>query len=249
MRSGPSPAAGAFTRDSLFDGRLWVMQPRQGYRFSVDAVLLAHFAAPPRGARIVDLGTGCGILPLLLSYRQPEIRGTAIEIQPRLAALARDNFAANGLDLTWRLVEHDFRRLAEVLPADSCDWAVCNPPYRQAGASRCNPMPEQAMARHELCVDLPAVTAALRHALRIGGRAALIYPAARTAALVASLRGEGLEPKRMQVVHGYPGSAGKLILMEAARGDGQELRILPPFYIYENKGGSFSATMKSCYLP
>jgi tRNA1Val (adenine37-N6)-methyltransferase len=225
------------------------MQPRQGYRFSVDAVLLAQFVVPPQGAQVVDLGTGCGILPLLLSYRQPELRGTAIEIQPRLAALARDNLATNGLDQVWRVVEHDFRHIAEVLPAASCDWAVCNPPYRQAGANRCNPMPELALARHELCADLPAVTAALRHALRIGGRAALIYPAARMAALVAALRGEGLEPKKIQIVHGYPGSEGKLILMEAVRGGGQGFSFLPPFYIHASKGGSFSAAMKRCYLP
>jgi tRNA1Val (adenine37-N6)-methyltransferase len=249
MPSGPVPTAGEFTRDSLFDGRLWVLQPRHGYRFSVDAVLLAHFVAPPPGARIIDLGTGCGILPLLLSYRQPGLSGLAFEIQPRLAALARDNLAANGLERAWRVAAHDFRRLAEVLPAGSCDWAVCNPPYRQAGASRLNPMTEQALARHEVCADLPAVTAALRHALGIGGRAALVYPVARTAALITALRSEGLEPQRMQVVHGYPGATGKLLLVEAVRGGGKEMQVLPALNIHCRRGGGYSPEMARFYQP
>jgi tRNA1Val (adenine37-N6)-methyltransferase len=246
----PRPfTGGEFTRDSLFGGRLWVMQPRQGYRFSVDAVLLAHFISPPPSARVIDLGTGCGILPLLLSYRYPGLSGVAVEIQPRLAGLARENLIANNLEKRWRLVNHDFRRLAEVLPAGSCDFAVCNPPYRRAGASRCNPDPEKAMARHELRADSAAVSAALGHALGMGGRAALIYPDARRDELCSALKNVGLEPEKMQVVHGYPGGRGKLLLIEAVKGGGRELELLPPFYILEKRGGNFSAAMQRCYLP
>ncbi|MEJ2032908.1 MAG: methyltransferase, partial [Deltaproteobacteria bacterium] len=177
-----------FSRDSLFAGQLQILQPRQGYRFSVDAVLLAHFITPKRNERLLDLGTGCGILPLILSYRHPELTGVALEIQPRLAALARENLARNGLAAAWQVEEHDFRGLAGFLPAGGFDWAISNPPYRSAGTGRRNPLVEEAAARHELTADLPAVVAAMRHALKNGGRTALVYPAARMAALIATLK-------------------------------------------------------------
>jgi tRNA1Val (adenine37-N6)-methyltransferase len=243
------PDPGELTRDSLFDDRLQVLQSRQGYRFSMDAVLLAHFVAPREGERLVDLGTGCGILPLLLSYRHPGINGIAVEIQPRLARLARENIVINSLERNWQVEEFDFQRLAELLPAGSCDWAISNPPYRRAGSSRSNPRGEQAKARHELSVELPAVIAAMRHALKAGGRAALIYPAARAASLLSGCKEGGLEPKRLQVVYSYPGGRGKLVLVEARKGGGEELLILPPFYLHEKKGGHVSAEMSKLYQP
>ena len=237
------------TRDPLFSGRVVLCQPKRGYRFSVDAVLLAHFVAPRQDERILDLGTGVGVLPVILSYRRPGIRGVAIEIQPRLAGLAEANLAANGLAQSWQVVEDDFRRLAELLPPESFDWVVSNPPYRQAGSSRQNPMAEQAVARHELRADLSAVGAAMGHALKPGGRAAIVYPAARLAALLTTFRHYGLEPKRLQIVYGYPGAEGRLVLVEALKGGGEELEILPPFYIARESGGKYTPEMASCYRP
>ncbi|MDA8164820.1 MAG: tRNA1(Val) (adenine(37)-N6)-methyltransferase, partial [Desulfobacteraceae bacterium] len=232
-----SSAADEFTRDSLFAGGLWVLQPRQGYRFSMDAVLLAHFIAPKQGERLLDLGTGCGILPLILSYRHPGLGGVAVEIQPRLAALARENFAVNGLDAAWQVIEGDVGDLAAILPTGGFDWAISNPPYRPAGTGRRNPLPEAAAARHELTADLPAVIGAMRRALKTGGRAALVYPATRLAPLIAALKSQGLEPKRLQVVYSHPGDTGRLVLVEARKGGGEEMTVLPPFSIYQSPGG------------
>jgi tRNA1Val (adenine37-N6)-methyltransferase len=249
MCPGPSPADAEFTCEFLFDGRLRVLQPRQGYRFSVDAVLLAHFIAPKKGERVLDLGTGCGILPLILSYRHPGVGGVAVEIQPRLAALARENFAANGLAAAWRVAEHDFRELAELLPAGGFDWVISNPPYRPAGSGRRNPLAESAAARHELTADLEALAAAMRSALKNGGRAALVYPASRTAALITVLKMHGLEPKRLQIVYSLPGDSGQLVLIEARKGGGEHIAVLPPFFICREPGGSYSPEMANCYQP
>lgn len=249
MCPASSTPGGEFSRDTLFDGRLTVLQPRQGYRFSVDAVLLAHFISPKKGDRLLDLGTGCGILPLILSYRHPALGGVAVEVQHRLAALARENLAGNGLATAWQVEERDFKELAGVLPAGGFDWAISNPPYRSVGRGRRSPRAESAAARHELVVDLPAVAAAMLRALKNGGRVALIYPAARLAALVATLKNSGLEPKRLQVVYSYPGDAGRLVLIEARKGGGEELAVLPPFFIYRRAGGEYSEEMAACYRP
>jgi tRNA1Val (adenine37-N6)-methyltransferase len=246
MSPGPS-AADEFTREPLFDGQLHVLQPRQGYRFSVDAVLLAHFIAPKQGERLLDLGTGCGILPLILSHRHPGLAGVAVEIQPRLAALARENLAANGFAAAWQVEEGDFGKPSGVLPPGGFDWAISNPPYRPAASGRRNSLPEAAAARHELTADLPAVAAAMRRALRNGGRAALVYPAARTVPLIAALKNNGLEPKRLQIVYSSPGESGLLVLVEARKGGGEELLVLPPFFICREPGGAYSEEMARLY--
>ena len=104
----------ALTEDTLFDGALLCHQHRQGYRFSVDAVLLAHFVVPPKGARILDLGAGCGVVSLQLAYRHPSVFLSALEIQDTLVALCRRNVLANGFEERLTVVQGDLRRLSSL---------------------------------------------------------------------------------------------------------------------------------------
>lgn len=244
-----SPAAGRpeFSDDSLFAGRLRCRQPRQGYRFSLDPVLLAHFVLPKPQSRILDLGAGCGVISLILSHRWPQVELVALELQPSLAALLRANVELNGLQARLTAIEGDLGRIAELLPAGTFDLVVCNPPYGKIATGRANPTPEQAVARHEVKTDLAAVVAAVVHALRTKGRAAFVYPVKRGAVLLTLLKNSGLEPKRLQVVHSWPGGVGKLLLVEAVKGGGEELTILPPFYIYTAPGGGYAPEMAACY--
>lgn len=235
------------TEDSLFAGRLQCVQPRHGYRFSIDAVLLAAFIAPGPGSRILDLGAGNGIVSLIIAYRWPETVLTALEIQPELVELAGHNSRANGFQERIRVMAGDYRRIADCLPAASFDLVVCNPPYRKAGSGRLNAGAQQAVARHELAGDFSAVAGASAYALRKGGRAAYVYPAERGAALIHELKKIGLETKRLQVVYSYPGAAGKLLLVEAVKGGGEGLKVLPPFYVYQEKDGPYSPEMEACY--
>ena len=143
-------AADELTRDQLFDGRLTCLQSRAGYRFSQDAVLAAHFVDPQPNDRGLDLGTGCGIISLILAFRWPSIQLTALELQPSLADLARRNVFDNHLAERIQVVEGDWRHPVQGIAPGAFDWVVCNPPYYQLNSGRKNPHPERAIARHEM---------------------------------------------------------------------------------------------------
>lgn len=238
-----------YTQDTLFPDELFCRQPRQGYRFSVDAVLLAHFVSPGPADRILELGTGCGVVSLILAYRWPGVTIHAVEIQARLAALARSNVALNRFSDRITIIEGDFRRIGDLVGAGSVEWAVCNPPYRHLDRGRLSVEEEKAIARHEVKCDLAAVVSAMASAVKSGGRACFVYPASRAATLVTELKQNGFALKRMQIVYSYPGAEGKLVLLEAVKGGGEELKALPPFYMYQKPGGAYSEEMARCYQP
>ncbi|OKY76040.1 MAG: hypothetical protein BM485_05210 [Desulfobulbaceae bacterium DB1] len=237
------------TEDTLFNGRLHCRQHADGYRFSVDAVLLAHFISPGPEAAILDLGAGCGVVSLLLCYLHPGVRITALELQPGLAELVRQNITLNGLRDRLFLQEGDLRRMKSLFAAETFDWVAANPPYGKRASGRVNSSDEQACARHEINASLAEVVAAIAHALKNRGRAALVYPAARTAVLLTTLKNARLEPKRLQIVHSYPGGEGKLVLVEVMKNGGEEMTILPPFFIYECPSGPYSEAMRKMYEP
>lgn len=237
------------SEESLLAGGLRCLQPRHGYRFSLDAVLLAHFPSLKKRQRILDLGAGCGVVSLLLACRRPDAVLTALEIQPRLAALLRRNAELNALQERIRVVEGDCRRIASLLPAGSFDLVVCNPPYRAMASGRRNPGAEQAMARHEITACLEDMVRAAAFVLKTRARAAFVYPAVRAATLLRTLPAHGLEPKRLRCVHSFPGDAGRLVLVEAVYRGGEGLAIMPPLYVYQEKGGDYTPEVAACYAP
>jgi tRNA1Val (adenine37-N6)-methyltransferase len=124
---------------------------------------------------------------------------------------------------------------------------VCNPPYRKSGSGRINSAGEEAIARHEVKTDLPAIVQACVFGLRTRGRSAFIFPASRGVSLFYELRHQGLEPKRLRVVYGYPGGEAKLWLVEAVKGGNEELQVESPFYIYKERNGEYSEAMAQLY--
>ena len=240
-------AASNFSHDSLFDGQLLCTQSRTGYRFSIDAVLLAHFVAPRRLDQVLDLGAGCGVVSLILAYRHPTITLTCLEVQASLVELIRYNIEQNGLGDRVHLLAGDLRCLNGLVQAGGFDQIVCNPPYYPIGSGGQNPNPEQAAARHELTAELLDVVQAAAFALRTKGRLVMIYPAARGAALIAALRQHHLEPKRLQAVYPYPGADATLLLLEAIKCGGEELTVLPPLYIYDRPNGDYSPSVAAFY--
>jgi tRNA1Val (adenine37-N6)-methyltransferase len=236
-----------FTEETLFGGKLHCLQPRQGYRFSVDAVLLAHFLAPEPAARILDLGAGCGIVSLILSLRYPTASLVALEMQPRLAEVIRRNVVINSLESRVTVVEDDCRRITTLLPPSSCDWVAANPPYYPTESGRHDPETERAKARHEILGGIGEMAEAAAFALKPEGRAAFVYPAARAEILLGALRENGLAPKRLQRVHPYPGAEAGLVLVEAVKDGGEGLAVLPPFFICQEKGGAYTLEMAAMY--
>ncbi|MFO7760609.1 MAG: tRNA1(Val) (adenine(37)-N6)-methyltransferase [Thermodesulfobacteriota bacterium] len=235
------------TEETLFKGDLRFFQPEKGYRFSVDSVLLAHYIYPQAGHSILDLGAGCGIISLILAYRWPEVRITALELQDSLYRLLKSNLEINDYAGRLKSIQGDFRRIREIVPAEFFDLVVSNPPYRTVTSGRQNPESEEAIARHELKANLSEAVTAASYAVCNRGRVAFIYPAQRLAGLMETMRENRLEPKRLQMVHGHPGVHAKMVLLEAVKNGDEELKILPPFFIYKKKRGEYTAGMAALY--
>ncbi len=216
------------TLDFFFENKLRIIQKRRGYRFSVDAVLLSQFIKIRKDEKAIDLGTGCGILPLVLSQTTPARSFVGVEIQKELAELAKRNVALNGLPSRISILHEDFRKLKDLFPPGRFDVVFSNPPYRKSSSGRINPSPEKATARHEIHTTLEELIEVASYLLPSKGRCYLIYPASRTVDLLTILREKNLEPKRLQLV--YPGAekGAEFVLSESVKASGVELKILKP---------------------
>jgi tRNA1Val (adenine37-N6)-methyltransferase len=239
-----SDDGGELTRDEILRGRLVVWQPRDGYRFAVDPLLLVDFVG--REAQVADacdLGAGSGVIALGLALAFPEARVTAVELQPRLAELARRNVDENRLGARVSVVQADLADAAAAraaLPGASFDLAASNPPFRPLGEGDANPAAEEAIARHEVRLALADVAREARRALRPGGRCAIVYPAERLTALLGTLDGEGLRPLRLRLVHARPGEPARRALVEARKGARGHLVVEPPLLL-RDVDGEYSA--------
>jgi tRNA1Val (adenine37-N6)-methyltransferase len=235
------------TLDTLFEGKIQVIQKKTGYRFSMDAVLLSGFAWLRRGDKVIDLGTGGGIIPLILSKREEgaaQIIG--VEIQSALLELATKNVHINGLDDLITICRGDIRDLNNIFPPSHFDVIVSNPPYYQMSSGRINPCSQKAIARHEITCTIDAVLQATRYLLKEGGRMFIIFPARRAITLLDSLRGATLEPKRLRWVHSREGEEAKFILIEAHKRGGEGVTVMSPLFIY-TPHGKFTLEMESLY--
>lgn len=236
------------TIDSLFAGRLLCQQPLHGYRFSVDAVLAAHFVVPKPGQRVLDLGCGCGVIGLILAHRVQEIIIHGLELQPELAQLAAENVCANEFEARMHILPGDVREPAETLQPEAYDLVVCNPPYGSGQDGRINQHVQAAMARHGLAGHLDDFVRAAAFAVCNRGRVVFIVPARRAALLLTLLRTQRLTPKRMQPIYSDPeANTTKLVLIEALKNGGEQFEILAPFYIYQQLQGDYSAAMQALY--
>jgi tRNA1Val (adenine37-N6)-methyltransferase len=213
-----------------------IRQPERGYRFSIDSVLLAGFAASWCRGGVLDLGTGCGVLLLLLSRLSGEMgSGTGVELQEDLLAFARENFRNNGPERLLRAVEGDFRREVAGVPPETFDLVVSNPPYGRAGRGRRNPDPGKRAARHDDSCSLPELFAAARRFLAPGGRFALILPAGRLPEIEACARREGMGEAVHRRVHPRKGAPPNRTLYCASRGGAGDPRELPPLYVHGDR--------------
>lgn len=212
--------------DHFMEGRLKLIQSKEGYRFSIDAILLSEFVTVRPGDIVVDLGTGCGIIPLILLLTRPVGRAFGLEIQEELAAQAARNASLNGFEDRMEVIIGDIRH--PPMARKSADVVICNPPYRQVRSGRINPDQRRAIARHELLASIDDILLAAKGLLRKKGRLALIYPSVRLTDILVRIRRFGLEPKRLQINHPSLESKAKLALIEASLGGRPGLEITPP---------------------
>ncbi|WP_051327123.1 tRNA1(Val) (adenine(37)-N6)-methyltransferase [Desulfatibacillum aliphaticivorans] len=229
-----APGRDNLTNDSILGGKIRIFQEKNGYRFSLDAVLLPHFVQCGKDSLIVDLGTGAGVIPLILTSLYPDIKVYGVEIQDSLAGLAERNVRENGLQDRISVIRHDLKKSPIQGLSKNIDYVVSNPPYRRLGSGRINPDSQKAAARHEILANLEDTAGAAARLLGKGGRFAVVYPATRTAELIHCLTKNSLEPKRMRAVHSNTLSPARLVLVEAVKGAGPQITVERPLFIYRD---------------
>lgn len=223
-----------------------IQQPESGYRYSTEPFILADWVNPLKGNRVLDVGTGCGIIPLLLNQRYNPLRVTGVEIQESLYRLAVQNIKDNDLSSTVEILHADFLSVADTLETGAFDWVISNPPYRKPGSGRINPSREKAIARHELTLNMESLIGASRPLLKPEGRLVVAYPAHRQEELSDQLNCQGMHPHRWLHVSGHPEAEPRFVLVEA----GIVARPTPPqeeSLIMYNSDGSYSHSMQKIY--
>jgi tRNA1Val (adenine37-N6)-methyltransferase len=242
---------GSESRDSLFDGELICFQHQKGYRFSIDAVLVAHFIDVKRGDRILDLGTGSGVISMILMYRwRGRVREVCgIEMQQSLAGLAMKNFQANDLEHLGRIIQGDIKEIETQIKPESYDKIVCNPPFYTPASGRTSKNPQAQMARHQILATLEDFLRASAFAVKNGGAVSFVYPAEQICEFISLARNFRLEVKKIQFVYSYPHktATSRLVLIQCLKNGGAGTEILPPFYVYSEKNGLFSSEMMDFY--
>lgn len=205
-------------------------QPVDGYRYSIDALLLAGFVKSRSGnKKLLDIGTGSGIITLLISKRFPDWEFSAVEIQKDLHDLAVENFSLH--DLKVSMIAGDYR---EIEGQDRYDLIVSNPPYYNHGHQ---PHNEQvAIARHEVAGDMESLIKKAKKILKGGGYFYVIYPADRLGELMAKLSNEKLQPYALKVIYPKPGMEATLVMVVAKKNHKGRLQVLSPLYIGDKTG-------------
>ena len=219
------------THDRLLRGRVKLIQPARGFRSSLDPVLLAAFVAPPFG-RFLDIGCGTGALSFLLLARDPDATGVAVEVQPRLAALAARGRDENGWQARLDIVEGDARQRLDAVRAAGFDLCATNPPFRSLGEGHAPPDRERAIAHHEVSLTLDDWVACAARAARPGGRVAAVFPAERSVELLAAFVAHDLAPARLRFVHPLADRPASRLLIEAERGGRRPLSVEPPLILH-----------------
>ena len=228
------------SHDRLRCGDLLLTQPLNGYRFSVDALILAHFAGGREDvATIADLGTGCGVAGLMLCRRYPEARVTAFEVNAALASCATLNASRNGLDSRFLVVESDILLHKKVCPVSSFDLVVSNPPFRTAASGKTSPHAGRDTARHESTAGLSDFLAAAKYLVKPGGRICFIQHPSRLAEFVVCAQHLKLALLQLRMVHGTREGKATMFLAELAKGSRGGLTVEPPL-ILRDEGGEYS---------
>lgn len=215
---------------------LSLKQSSEGYRFSIDSFLLADFCLTHKGVKILDLGSGCGIISILLAKSCPCCEIVGIEIQADLIEMAEQNLIRNKLSSNIRFIQGDIRRISKHFLNAPFDTIVTNPPYHKIGSGRINPHPGKASARHEITGSLMDFIRAAVHILKTKGEFFMIYTANRLPELIHALVQNGLEPKVLKFIHPRENSEANLVLIKTIKKGRPGLRILAPIFIYKTVG-------------
>ena len=222
--------------DDLQRNGLKIIQKTDGFCFGMDAVLLSGFASVKPGERALDLGTGTGIIPLLLSAKTKGDHFTGLEIQTEIMKMAQRSVALNGLEKKIDIIQGDIKEASRIFGAASFDVVTSNPPYMNDAHGLKNPGDVKAISRHEVLCTLEDVVREGTKALKPAGRFYMVHRPHRLAEIITVMRQYKLEPKRMKFVHPFADKDANMVLIEAVRGGGAWLKLEPPVIVYKEPG-------------
>ena len=213
-----------------------IIQDPDRFCFGMDAVLLSGFASAKKGDKVLDMGTGTGIIPILMEAKTEAEHLTGLEIQPESADMALRSVKLNGLEDKISIVTGDIKEAKNLFPKASFQVITSNPPYMIGQHGLVNPHSEKAIARHEVLCTLEDVIENAAALLVPGGHFYMVHRPFRLAEIMTTLVKYRLEPKRMQLVYPYIDKEPNMVLIEAARGGKSRLQVEKPLIVYENPG-------------
>ena len=222
--------------DELHRNGYYIIQDPARFCFGMDAVLLSGFARARRGERVLDLGTGTGIIPILMEAKTEAEDFTALEIQEESADMARRSVLYNHLEEKIRVVTGDIKDASGIFGASSFDIVTTNPPYMIGQHGIQNPYMAKAIARHEILCTLEDVVSQAANVLKDRGRFFMVHRPFRLAEIFQVLMKYKLEPKRMQLVYPYVNKEPNMVLIEARKGCNSRISVEPPLIVYEKPG-------------
>ncbi|AYF55218.1 tRNA1(Val) (adenine(37)-N6)-methyltransferase [Clostridium botulinum] len=225
------------TLDDLQLNGIHVIQKKDGFRFGIDAVLLANFAKVKNGDRVVDLCSGTGIVPFIIAGKTKASNITGIEIQRDMTEMANRSTKFNKLQDKIEFICEDLTNINNIKKISKADVVTVNPPYKLCNSGIVNPNDKMAIARHEICCNLEDVIIACRTLLKDNKRMYMVHRPDRLADIITLMRKNKIEPKRIQMVHPNTKKPPNIVLIEGQRDGGAFLKWEPPVYVYNDEGG------------
>ncbi len=223
-----------------------IIQHKDKFCFGMDAVLLSEFAVAKKGERVLDLGTGTGVIPILMEAKDKGTSFSALEIQSESADMARRSVEHNGLSHKIAIVEGDIKEAAELFGKAVFDVITCNPPYMNDKHGLKNPDLPKASARHEVLCTLEDVISQSAALLKERGRFYMVHRPTRLQEIITLMHQYHLEPKRLRMVHSYVDSDANMVLIEGLKGGGVFMKVEKPLIIYE-KTNTYTKEVRSIY--
>lgn len=222
-----------------------VYQRTDLYRFTGDAVFLADFVEVKKNEYVVDFGTGCGIIPILLCAKKEFKKVTGIEIQPELVELCKKSIEYNNLQDKFDVINCKIQQSHKLILKHP-DVVVCNPPYRKLTEGETSKVTSNKIARFEVLIDLAEIVESARRNLKVGGRFYMVHRADRFPEIISCLKRNDFSPRKIQFVHAKPNALAHLVMIESVSGGNCQVKILPSL-VLQNEDGSESDEVVKIY--